>query len=551
MSRSVTELIGGGRARPIAALGLVVAAVYGVALGFDFVRWDDPVNVTHNPLLIEPWSWDLIAKLVNGDTALRFKPLPWLLYRGVTALFGFNPAAWHALNLALHFGAVVMVWVVLRAVLARLRPATPEATRGFLAWLGAAAWAVHPAHVEPACWVTATPYPLMVIFLLGSFWFYLRGLGATAVPDARRNFIWAWVLALASYASYPVGVTYGLWLAVAELWIFRTAPAGTRAPAAWLRWALRPALFLLPAAASVLVTFKSSSTTPWLYPAPATLAEVGIPVRLAMAAAMHASVWTHFFWPFGLTPNNPMLPATMVHGPMILGMAAFSAALVLLALGLRKKSPGFTGVVFGTGVLALPVLGFTQWPTWSVADRHVYLPHLVLTGAVIVWLAARGPVQRGATAFAVAALAFLAGLAWLGRQQVNIWRDTDSLFTYLEAQPAFPWNPTQQAYIYQLWGAHAAEHGRPDDARAKNNRARQILVEAMLAEAGAGHWTEAIELSQRLEQSFGLPPVLRRERVRWQLAAGQKAAAGAELERLQREQPGEPANMELLREWRR
>jgi len=270
-----------------------------------------------------------------------------------------------------------------------------------------------------------------------------------------------------------------------------------------------------------------------------------------MAAAMHASVWTHFFWPFGLTPNNPMLPAAMVHGPMILGMATFSAALVLLALGLRKKSPGFTGVVFGTGVLALPVLGFTQWPTWSVADRHVYLPHLVLTGAVIVWLAARGPVQRGATAFAVAALAFLAGLAWLGRQQVNIWRDTDSLFTYLEAQPAFPWNPTQQAYIYQLWGAHAAEHGRPDDARAKNNRARQILVEAMLAEAGAGHWTEAIELSQRLEQSFGLPPVLRRERVRWQLAAGQKAAAGAELERLQREQPGEPANMELLREWRR
>jgi len=529
----------------------LVAAVYGTALSFDFVRWDDPVNVTHNPLLTEPWSWDLVAKLVNGATALRFKPLPWLLYRGVTALFGFNPAAWHALNLLLHFAAVVLCWVVLRAVLARLRPATPETTRSFLAWLGAAAWAVHPAHVEAACWVTATPYPLMVIFLLGSFWFYLRGTDPAAPAEARRNFSWAWVLALASYASYPVGVTYGLWLAVADFWIFRPTLAVNEAPVSWLRRALRPALFLLPAVASVMVTFKSSGTTPWLYPAPATLAEVGPFVRLTMAAAMHASVWTHFFWPFGLTPNNPMLPAALVHGPMILGMAALTAVLVVAAMALRRKQPGFTGVVFGTGALALPVLGFTQWPSWAVADRHVYLPHLVLTGAVVVWLAGRAPVQRSSAALVALALVFLAGLAWLGRQQVMIWRDTDSLFTYLEAQPAFTWNPTQQSYIYQLWGAQAGEQGRMDVWRAKNDQARHVLQEAMLAEAAQEHWAVATELSQRLEQSFGLPPVLRRERVRWWRALGQYAAAGADLERLQRELLGDRPTEELRLEWQR
>ena len=79
MSRNATEWITGGRVRPIVSLGLLVAAVFGAVLGFDFVRWDDPVNITHNPLLSEPWSRDLLAKLVNGDTALRFKPLPWLL----------------------------------------------------------------------------------------------------------------------------------------------------------------------------------------------------------------------------------------------------------------------------------------------------------------------------------------------------------------------------------------------------------------------------------------------------------------------------------------
>ncbi len=77
------------------ALGLLVAVVFGPAVAFEFVRWDDPVNVTQNPLITEPWSLDLVGRLVSGETALRFKPVPWLLYRGIHAAFGFHPAAWH------------------------------------------------------------------------------------------------------------------------------------------------------------------------------------------------------------------------------------------------------------------------------------------------------------------------------------------------------------------------------------------------------------------------------------------------------------------------
>jgi hypothetical protein len=525
---------------------LLVAAVFGPVFWFDFVRWDDPVNITHNSLLTEPWSRELLAKLVNGDTALRFKPLPWLLYRATYALYGFQPGAWHALNLALHFGAVVMAWMVFRALLMRLRPAAPESTRNFLAWLGAAAWAVHPAHVEAAVWATATPYPLMVIFLLGSFWLYLRATDPAAERARSRLFICSWLLAVGSYASYPVGVTYGLWLIVAEIWILRTAPLGTRAPGIWLRWAVRPLFFLLPAIASVLVTFQSSSTTPWLYPAPATLAEVGVPVRLEMATAMLASVWTHFFWPFGLTPNNPMIPPEMIHGPLILALAALAIVVVLGAFVLRRRVPGLAGAVFGSAVLALPVLGFTQWPTWSVADRHVYLPHLVLTGALLVWLAF--PAGRLRTA---PAMFLLAGLAGLGGQQVRIWRDSDSLFGYLEKQPAFTWNAAQQAYIYQLWGAQLAEDQRPAEARAKHDQARRVFVAAMLTAAGRENWAEATDLALRLEQSYGLPPVLRRERARWWLAQGALDAARADLRRVREELPGDLATEELLREWQR
>lgn len=534
MSRSVTEWIAGGRVRPFVSLGLLVAAVYGAAPGFDFVRWDDPVNITHNPMLQEPWSRELLAKLVNGDTALRFKPLVWLLYRATYSLFGFNPAAWHAMNLALHFAAVAMTWAVLRALLARLKPETPVSTRAWLTWLGAAVWAVHPAHVEAAVWATATPYPLMVFFLLGSFLFYIRAMDP-AGGDARTNFFKAWLLALLAYASYPVGVTYGAWLIVADVWIFRCAPLVRERRGEILPWLARHALFLLPAVASVVVTFKSSSTTPWLYPAPATLAEVDVLVRLKMAAAMLASVWTHFVWPFGLTPNNPMLPAAMVHGPMILAMAALTLALGVIALTGWRRRPGFAAVFFGSCVLALPVLGFTQWPTWAVADRHVYLPHLVFCGALVVWLAGRA--RNSGSTVDVAAIAVVIMLAGLGFRQVMIWRNTDSLFRYMEAQPAFTWNPLQQAYIYQLWGAQFSDDGEPARAQEKHAQARRIFQEGMFAAAERGQLSEAVEISRHLEQAYGLPPPLRRERVGWLRRLERPAEVQADLAILERESP--------------
>ena len=130
-----------------------------------------------------------------------------------------------------------------------------------------------------------------------------------------------------------------------------------------------------------------------------------------------------------------------------------------------------------------------------------------------------------------------------------IWRNTDSLFQYIEAQPAFTWNPTQQAYIEQLWGAQFSEDGQPARAQEKYAQARRVFQQGMLAEAGLGHWSAAVEISRHLEQSYGLPPVLRRERVRWLLQLDHLTEAAADLAIVQRELPGDPDTAQLLREW--
>ena len=519
----------------IAGLILLVVAVYWPASEFDFVRWDDPVNVTENQLITEPWSWPLVTKLLNGDTALRFKPLTWLIYRGMHAGFGFHPAAWHGLSLLLHLGAVLLFRAVLRLLLARFRPQTPLVGLEVAALLGAAAWAVHPARAEPACWVTATPYPLIAICLLGSFWFYSQAMNAAAGPARRRDWVLSWLLALLGYTAYPVGVTYGLWLVAADLWIFRVAPNprdGLRAMGPWLA---RHAAFFLPAIASMAVTWASSSTTPWLYPAPPSLAQVDLLMRLKMSAAMLTSIWSHLVWPFGLTPNNPMLTAERSGAPFLLLLAAGAILLLGAVWLLRVRRPALAGAVLGSTLLALPVLGPAQWPSWTVADRHVYLPHLVLTAVLVIWLVPRSPDSRRRRLLALGGFMLVALLAVLGRRQVMIWRNTDTLFTYIEAQPAFAWNAHQQAYVYLLWGAHAQEHGHREEAANRFNQARQALQAGLLAAAERGALDEAVDLSAHLEQTFGLPPVLRRERVRWLQTLQRPREAEADLLQLSRE----------------
>jgi protein O-mannosyl-transferase len=138
----------------------LVAGVSASVLGFGLVRWDDDINLTQNPLLTEPWSWSLAGKLLDAGQALRFKPVHWLVDRAVHGLVGFDPAGWHALNLALHLVATLLFHAVLRRLLARMTSAADGVRADAAAWLGAALRAVHPLRAETVAWATASPYPL-------------------------------------------------------------------------------------------------------------------------------------------------------------------------------------------------------------------------------------------------------------------------------------------------------------------------------------------------------------------------------------------------------
>lgn len=532
------------------ALACLAGVVFSPVLSFDFVAWDDDINVTQNPLLTEPWSWSLVKAFFDGSTAMRFKPLHWLFFRGIYGLFGLNPMAWHAFGLLLHVLAAVLFFNVLRIVVRRLFPDVAGVSADVAAWLGAVLWTVHPLRVEPVAWVTGSTYPLTTVFLLGSFAAYLRA--HYAASQTRRSwFIASWLFAVAAYASYPVSATFGLWLIATDAVLLRIAP---KRP--WRlfdsdvrRWWLKQTAYVAPAVLAVGVTLWTRMMAPGIFNEAPPSSIVPVADRLLMGTATLTLFVKKFFWPVGLTPNVPTLEHSVWTDAALLG-AATIAVIVLGGLMLaRKRWPAACWIGAGFVGLSLPCLGLTEYPVLPV-DRYSYLSDLVLAGAVtggglLVWrrfMSGRLWVHGGSVVISV----ILTAMAISSRLQLPSWRNSDSLFAQMEQHVDFDKNPQQQAHIYRLWARHALLAGRVVEARDRLQRTNDIYLHAIDAALQRGRYEEAVSWSRAMEVNLGITPITRRERGYWLMRLDRNQEAKHELQLAIESLPGDTRTRELL-----
>ena len=529
-----------GRLKGALLLIALVGAVFWPVLEFDFVGWDDDISVTQNPLLTQPWSWSLVVGLFDGSMALRFKPLHWLAFRGIYGLFGLNPMAWHAFGLLLHALAAVLFFSVLRAVLRRLFPGETGSGVEVAAWLGAALWAVHPLRVEPVAWVTGSTYPLTAVFLLASYRAYLCG-----------RFLPACLLAMMAYSSYPVGVTYGLWLIATDAGLLRVAPARPwRLAEPNVRgWWLRQLAFIVPAVLAVGVTLWTRVTAPGIFNEAPPSSVVPAGDRLLMGAATLTMFVKKFLWPAGLTPNLPALEQSVWTEAPLLGAAVLAViALGVLAL-VRKRRPVAFWVGSGFVGLALPCLGLTEYPMPPV-DRYSHLVDLVLAGVaagagLLVWKR----FKPGGLGFAVggfAVLAILVGMMVATRSLLPAWRNTDSLFAGMEQHARFGANLRQQAHVYRLWARHAFSNGRVTEATWRLAQAHGVYRDGIGEALRRGDFAEAIALSRSMEVNLKLTPAQQRERGYWLMQLGRWEEAGRDLRAARQAMPEDMRTAELL-----
>ncbi|HET6439115.1 MAG TPA: tetratricopeptide repeat protein [Anaeromyxobacter sp.] len=167
-SRAIAFLRGHGRLTVAAAVAAAAVLPYLGSLE-DPPILDDGWTALENPLV---WSLGHVGRIFRelygyaGDPSVRgpYRPLTTLSYALNYALHGPWMPGFHAVNLALHALASVLV----ASLAGRLFGAARPAQRGPVALLAGLLFAVHPAHVEAVVTIYGRTEPLSAVFACGA-----------------------------------------------------------------------------------------------------------------------------------------------------------------------------------------------------------------------------------------------------------------------------------------------------------------------------------------------------------------------------------------------
>ena len=368
----------------------VTLAVWAPTLTYDWVAtWDDAVFILGNPHVWN-WSWVWMA---TTQWYGHWMPLTWFSFCLNYALFGFNPMAWHAVNIGLHAISTVLMYCIARRLVGSVGGAV------FAALL----FSVHPLRMESVAWITERKDVLMGVFFLGSALLWMQG---------RRW--WSFAAFVAACASKSPAVVLPVMLLALEWYRGSTFRVSLR----------RLTPFVAVSAAVSVMAFWSLHTIlvsiPW--------SVVGLGPRLWHVAYSEGFYVMQTVWPARLSGlieytwvpswNQPQYPVAV---------ALLAAAAILLWRG-RHRWPALVAAAGAYAVAVLPQSGLFQNGPQLVANRYSYLaglPLALLAGGGVTLLMRRWP--RATVLASVSALgALIVTTSWA----LPMWKDGDAMWRY-------------------------------------------------------------------------------------------------------------------------
>src|SRR6266704_1270900 len=437
------------------ALALVTFAVFSPALSNNFVDWDDQINLTGN----EEYRGLGTAQLKYFFTTVlmgHYIPLTWLTFGLDYVQWGMNPTGYHLTSLLLYAANAAVLYLVSLRLLAR---ATTLA--GLPLRLGAVAatlfFALHPLRAESVAWVTERRDVLSGLFFLLTILAYLRMRDASG---PRRY----WLLA-ASAGAYVLAL------------------------------ASKGSVMVLPAMLLLLDIYPLRQLSRRTLIEKIPFVVLGIAGAAAAYWAQNANAFITPLQRYPLTARVDPLDWRFL-GPA-LAVAVVTVALVALS---RRWPAGLTVWVYYAIALG-PIIGIVHSGLQLTNDRYSYLPALGfavmfggLTGVAARAAAARRlrPVIAGA--LGVTGAAWLIGLAVLTFNQVQIWRDTETLWRFaVDAEP-------DCVTCHSNLGIFLGNHGLTGLARQHFLRALEVRPDLVkthyhlgFVEAASGNFAKAVE----------------------------------------------------------
>jgi tetratricopeptide (TPR) repeat protein len=445
------------------------------SLGAEFTVDDHP-TVEDAPLLGEiGWRVFADARFVRTLSIMADR---WL--------FGMDPVGFHVTNLLLHAGSTLLAYGVLLRF----------ARNGVVAFVAAAAFAVHPSHVEVVTNIANRKESLCFLFSLASFAAYLRTLDAADRAGQLRCLALTAALGVLAIGAKQVAIVLPL-----------AAVAGAALGAAYIEWEMGWSTLLEyrtvkgfigePTVGEIAL---SSASFFWRYIELLLIPARLCPDHVADAAAIAGSLWLALCW-------------------------AALIGFVALAVWLGRSAPVTAFGLWWIAIHLLPTLNLLP-SAYALADRYLYIPSFGLC-LLIVGIARELPpaaqlLERHPRKLALAAAAVGVVLALQAGSYNRVWLAEEPLWRHtLQCEPdSFRAHMNVGSYDY-LAGRHgsAQDHFEravalnPEDARAHFNlgnaqrrQARYQRAASSYAKAAELGLEPAREQLERLRSQRGVSP---------------------------------------------
>ncbi len=196
-----------GRRRELVAsvlLALLVVAVFGSAMRFDFGPFDDDTDLLENPSIRRGLDAVSLKRAFGINQGFHDLPLTWLSHALDFSLFGDDPAGHHAVNVFLHAGVTVLLLLFL---------SRSTGDRG-ASVLAATLFGVHPLRSESVAWVSERKDVLSAFLALMLLLAWAR---RAREPSLRYRATLA-LLFLAGLLAKPMLATLPFVLLLVDIW---------------------------------------------------------------------------------------------------------------------------------------------------------------------------------------------------------------------------------------------------------------------------------------------------------------------------------------------
>lgn len=480
------------------ALFLIVAATvlaYANSLGGAFV-FDDTKQIAGNPALR---SWSNLARAFTSDVwsfqrGTLTKDIPPPYYRPLfTAyltlnykLFGLWEPGWHLINLAVHCGATVAIFFLIKRL----------SGDRLIATLAALLFGLHPAHVESVSWISGIPDPLAALFYVPSLIWYVR-----YRTEGGKRFLIAAVVAYGLSAlckETPLALPL-----VFIVWEFTR----TRTRQSWSTRGreIVPQMvpFAMVAAAYLALRFAVLGRISWKHPFMAQVPDSAIWMTVPYVFVKYLQ---HLIAPFYLSLIYGTSFITRAADPRFFLPVALIAVLAILLWTYRKRLPGQAWIALALIIAPLlPVLNLRVFHyEYIIQDRYLYLPSVGFCYLIAILIVRLSKTRKQiATLLAIVIIvAFGGGTV----AQNNVWHDAVSLW-----RRAVHYSPDSWSTHYNLGLAYLNQRqyqaaiNELEKARQLNPREPTILNNLALAQEGTGDNLAAIVI---LREALKLDPTM-------------------------------------------